>query len=645
MKFTSLVIQNFLTIGQATLNLADRGLLCVQGLNEDDTSAESNGAGKSSLADGLCWALYGVTARGVSGDAVVNRTIGKDCSVRVDVVDDDCLYSVVRYRKHKTNKNALWLVMTDAGGATHNLTKGTDRLTQIEVEKILGCSYEVFRAAIYAGQEAMPDLPALTDKSLKVLIEQAAGITLLESAYDIARAECSTAKSKVDTFRTLVERVEDQIKGVTEQETEARAQRVEFEIQREAWIERQNVMIAEKRKVLAFLDGEIKSHDKAAIVKKIAGVKAKIDAVAGERVEERRLVDDLAKADRSQTIAHSQAVAIKKDVEKLKAALDGVTERVGSPCGECGKAYCADDLHDAKKIAIDSLRVSVTRFKAAKEALTSAQEARQSVADALEAHRASMSDVSALSALSERLNDSLATAVDLERQHVAVMREIGTLVDRIDEKKTEINPFDAAIKKCMERLATLKADLDKHTDGLLAANVALSLAETVVKIFSPSGARAHVLDTVTPFLNDRTAKYLGTLSDGRIEAAWTTLAKTAKGELREKFCIEVTKDRAGDTFAALSGGEKRKVRLATALALQDLVSERATKPIDLFIGDEIDDALDAAGLERLMGVLEEKARERGTVLVISHRSLRDWIRETITIVNRGGLSVLEEEAA
>jgi hypothetical protein len=44
-------------------------------------------------------------------------------------------------------------------------------------------------------------------------------------------------------------------------------------------------------------------------------------------------------------------------------------------------------------------------------------------------------------------------------------------------------------------------------------------------------------------------------------------------------------------------------------------------------------------------VLEEKARERGTVMVISHRSLRDWIRNTVTIVNRGGLSVLEEAAA
>jgi DNA repair exonuclease SbcCD ATPase subunit len=41
--------------------------------------------------------------------------------------------------------------------------------------------------------------------------------------------------------------------------------------------------------------------------------------------------------------------------------------------------------------------------------------------------------------------------------------------------------------------------------------------------------------------------------------------------------------------------------------------------------------LDDAGLERLMGILERKARERGTVLVISHQSLSDWIPNEITV--------------
>lgn len=131
-------------------------------------------------------------------------------------------------------------------------------------------------------------------------------------------------------------------------------------------------------------------------------------------------------------------------------------------------------------------------------------------------------------------------------------------------------------------------------------------------------------------------KYM--LVDGNITAEWSTMDVTKKGEYRDKFNISVQKKGSSKSFQTLSGGEKRKVRIACSLALQDLVSNRASKNIDLFIGDEIDDALDTAGLERLMGILESKARERGTVLIISHKEMKSWFRETITLEVKEGRS-------
>jgi DNA repair exonuclease SbcCD ATPase subunit len=87
------------------------------------------------------------------------------------------------------------------------------------------------------------------------------------------------------------------------------------------------------------------------------------------------------------------------------------------------------------------------------------------------------------------------------------------------------------------------------------------------------------------------------------------------------------------------------VRIACALALQDLVARRATKPIELFVGDEIDDALDPAGIERLTTILEEKARERGSVFIISHSDLKDWIRNTITVTRKDKMATFEESVA
>ncbi|MCV4633244.1 hypothetical protein OFB83_32095, partial [Escherichia coli] len=69
---------------------------------------------------------------------------------------------------------------------------------QERIGGILGCSMEVFLAAVCLAQERMPDLPALTDRHLKALIEEAAGLGMLETAYARARERRIAAEREVD---------------------------------------------------------------------------------------------------------------------------------------------------------------------------------------------------------------------------------------------------------------------------------------------------------------------------------------------------------------------------------------------------------------------------------------------------------------
>ena len=64
------------------------------------------------------------------------------------------------------------------------------------------------------------------------------------------------------------------------------------------------------------------------------------------------------------------------------------------------------------------------------------------------------------------------------------------------------------------------------------------------------------------------------------------------------------------------------------------------------MGDEIDNALDAAGIERLTTILQEKAAERGTVFIISHTDLKDWVPQVMRVTKTGrGQSTIEEAFA
>ena len=49
MKFLEVEIHNFMSITEVKLKLSDRGLVLVQGVNNDADAFESNGSGKSTI--------------------------------------------------------------------------------------------------------------------------------------------------------------------------------------------------------------------------------------------------------------------------------------------------------------------------------------------------------------------------------------------------------------------------------------------------------------------------------------------------------------------------------------------------------------------------------------------------------------------
>ncbi|MDP9155348.1 MAG: AAA family ATPase [Pseudomonadota bacterium] len=169
MDFLKLRAVNFLTLGDSgDLSLKDRGLVLIQGVNKDDTSTESNGAGKSSIADALCWVLFGATARGESGDSIINEKAKKGTFVSAILQDGESIYEIRRHRKDKQFKNATTISVWNPaeqyhiGAVGERIEKGTEKEIQRQIEEIIGCNYDVFKSAIYAGQEDMPDLPKMS---------------------------------------------------------------------------------------------------------------------------------------------------------------------------------------------------------------------------------------------------------------------------------------------------------------------------------------------------------------------------------------------------------------------------------------------------------------------------------------------------
>lgn len=641
MKFPKLYLQNFLTIGTAEIDLSDRGLVLIQGENTDDSSALSNGAGKSSVVDGLCWLFFGVTARGVTGDAVINRTAKKDCMASAYVNDEGTLYRVARHRKHVTNKNALLIDKVDATGSViANMTKGTDKETQEVLNTILGCSYEVFTSSIYAGQEKMPDLPAMTDKFLKVLIEEAAGVQVLEEAHSIAKTRLNIEKAKLNELAHEADSNSSLVKLTKTHLDNEKTKQAEFTATKRDRVKSKLAGVLEEQKAIEEAEAHKAKFDRPKLQGRKEQLVERIKRANEINADIEAKKEAWKNASLESSIAENNYTSKANEVRRYVAEIKSIDSLVGTGCKECGKPICSHDVEDARKAKRATAEDIATAAKSLKAEYAKAVERADGLK--VEYDKALLGAVNVLELSNEirtidnKLNslDGVDTKISMHKANIASIKKAA------NEMYIEANPFDDTVSRLTKQLGELESRASELEVEVIKVTDSVELHSAAVGVYGAGGVRAHILDTVTPFLNDRTRDYLGALADGNIHATWTTLTKNAKGELKEKFSIAVTNDTGSDTFAGLSGGEKRKVRLATALALQDLVSSRATKPIQLFIGDEIDDALDSAGIERLMTVLERKARERGTVLVISHNDLNHFVDQCIIVQKSGGQSTV-----
>lgn len=591
----------------------------------------------SSLVDALCWALYGQTAREETGDSVINRTAGKDCKVCVEVEDGGDTYLITRHRKFTKKKNVLEIVKN----GKEDLTKGTDKLTQQVVDNVIGCSYDVFRSSVYAGQDAQIDLPKMTDKFLKAIVEEAAGIDRLQAAHEKAKEKRNDAAAFLDSQTKDLFQHEMTVDDSAFHMDEAVKRRDGYEEERQQEIEKYEFRIKNTREKAGALVKQIRGIDKDAIESEYEALINKgVDAAWKEKREE--LKQDIADIERGKADRSAELALLKRELTDAKIRIGESEALVGKDCNECGKPHTQDDIAgivaQAKKVVAEKL----PKAKALSAQINDSQSKLSEANAALSKHDDSMTVTDEEKAHRSALKAKLDEYQQLMQQARDKKKAIADDTAAIEQAKARPNPHEQTIKDVQARIDEAKRKIQECKDGAADAQKALDIANGVVEVYSNTGVRAHILDTVTPYLNARTAEYLGMLSDGNIEAVWNTLSTTTKGELREKFNIEVTSKTGGTKYGLLSGGEKRKVRLATNMALQDLVSSRATKPIDLYIGDEIDHALDVNGLERLMGLLEERAKVQGTVLVVSHNELSDWIRESITVVKENGYTTFTD---
>lgn len=612
MKLLRLTINNFLSFQHASIALDDKGLVGVSGQNKDETGATSNGSGKSSLFVAVRWCLYGVTGKGIDSDAVVNDKAVHNCSVENIWLDEvtGITYRITRYRRHKKYKNNLRFEVKHPGLDWKDETLGKNTLTQELVNEALGMDDLVFCASCYAAQSDSIDIPKMTDSELKELLENSLPFAKIEPLFVKFKDRLTKAKAALESWERLFQHNEVSMNANEQLLIGTNNDAKKFEDERDSKLFRLDEQIE-------ILENSIEDlHDKIIDTSKLE------DAI---KVVRSKLV-------RYETLDYSinQATFELKSIKtNLEAYEDKVTLAKAAFVKSDACPACDQEMPKDKKEEF------LANLEAKRKKLSEMYNEAQ---NRLKTYNAQLPDYldlrEKLGIFLEKLQSNEIVKEQIKKKQEAIgsfQREKETL---------KYNPYVKNIKGLEESIEDFMKKSDGYLKQIEDAKPEIIVLEKLVETLGPKGFRYHLLETATPELNNRTNYYLSLLTDGAIGAIWSTVEKISTGEYREKFSIKVSMN-GRTSFGALSGGQQRKVRLACWFALQDLIAARAEKDVHIWFGDEIDTALDDAGLERLMSLLEEKARQKGTVLVISHHSLADWIANGITVTMKDDISTVD----
>ena len=625
MIFKKLQCSSFLTLDSVDMSLENKGLVTVSGVNKVNTSSDSNGAGKTSIAEAICWCLFGKTSRGVSADDIIRHGT-KSASVTLTLEDDTHLYTISRERSK--GKGLTSVSSKDkTSGAIVNLTRGTEALTQAEICRIIGCDYEVFCAAVYMAQEEMVCLPTLNDRMLKEIVEESAGLTKLAAAFEVAKSEATEAARELESAEAAYDSIESKILLVSDSLRNAEDRNAKAEAVAEYSNKQRHDKISAAIKIVE-TDIAATRYDIPTVEAAMGKLEAKLREMSDGKHDE--WLKKASACDVEVNVAKNDYMKARKETRIHELQLEQSRDKIGQPCGECGSVITEEHMKDV----CDAIRRKISESKSEEESTRKAYLAASESKKEIEAEEPVKVDTSEIYGKIKKL---AAAKESLQSKQ----KKLKDYKDQLGAPKIEAVMIDT--DTMVKSLEKLKEQRKEALEKVTKATEKKEKAFKVKSIFDVGGLRAEILDQITPFLNERTAEYLSVLADGTVSVEWTTLIKKKDGTLKEKFSIEVKHSESGKGFKSCSGGERRRISLACSFALQDLVASRATKPLKLLVADEIDDALDVPGLERLMIVMQGKAKDRGTVLVISHNDLKSWIGNSITVVKEaGGSKVIDD---
>lgn len=648
MELLELVATDFCCFEDLRLPLSGMGLVWVTGENTDTKAADNNGSGKSTLFKALTWGLYGKTIDGEKGDKVI-RNGRKAARVEVVLGDGKKRWTVVRERRKGSPK----LQLLQPTGEEFEASKDA---IQERIVEMVGLDFPAFKNTVLYGQNDSARFahPRTKDAERKEMLHRILRTGILKDCHALALEYRLKLKKNIAEIDEAIRGAEIRLE---EQDIEGLHKDFErFEEQRTRDVDRHRTKAREYRdRARSEMDSigkvaETSEEVEEALIEEIEALKEALK-IAEEAAKESQAVEEEIAPLKEEEIKAMEVTALDKarlgGSKSTLERLDGEEKcpTCNSPLDEGAALEFIEAVKKEIKKRKKQERKSQNELNAVREKIKAGRERQEEFDTVARKHMPLMEELHEAEGKLERWRsdqEKLATwkenAKERAEDYIALARQELT---KAKDVKAQTNLHAERLARAKKKRKKFKQEIKSFKTLKKEHSSTLAHVEFWVRGFSNQGLPSYILDAVMPYVAERANHYLETLADGDITMNFSTQRKMKSSkEMRDEIDISWEIEGLEDSYPP-SGGQLKKMEIATDLALMDLVATREGETIDILALDEILDGLDSEGRQRVLTLLMEMRKRRGSVFVISHETeMSEVFEKAIIVKKRDGVSSL-----
>ena len=589
--FKKLTIENFMSFEKAELSLDNAGYFIIRGVNNNiEDSASSNGSGKSTIFESLCWVLTGETIRGTKDVSNIYSNKGAIVELQFNVDKDE--YVIIR--KKDPSSLLFYVNGEDKSG------KGIRDTEKLLSQYLPDLSSSLIGSVVVLGQGLPQRFTNNSPSGRKEILEK-----LSKSDFMIADLKEKVSKRKSDlniqlrkvednnlTFTTNKKYLEDSIKNV---KTKLKELESIEDLQRELnnYKEGFNGHLNAKN----ILEEQLNTCDNDLIE-----LKKLLEEFNFELEEKQKEINNKYNSEISDIV--SEIIEIQSDEKAVELEISRI-KSIKDVCPTCGQKLQGVEKPSTVKLE-NRRRELVNSYNELKSLYDKKVEEQDK-----ELKNSCSKLISDVESVKEKINSKekeLKSVNDFIKENEKLLQTFKENIIRVEQS---INGRDKLYKTYEEDLNDYENKISKLDEDILYNNNEHDLLskriEVVNRMFSALNKefRGYLLTNVIQYINKVSKEYCNQVFKNKnIEF------KLDGNNISISYC--------GKEYENLSGGEKQKIDIIIQFAIRNMLSKYLNFSSNILVLDEITDFLDQQGVEAIVTLITENLKDTSAIYFITH---------------------------